>query len=308
MLGKRVKSRLDKLDVLQKQFHQLKQRKHTDCRLDTNTMQSNRQHVLEESLSPFSTANEPHVYTHTSPSTDDETALHQILGHTHPLTDTSTLPQTISETTQRDNLYQQALNSFFSTLPDCHLASTSMATHLTALPPFAPAQLEPTEPVEIESQAAVYFSDPWISDAHDRNDTTIQLPAETRTIMDGAIVEAIEAQSRDTDASGKGPNRNMLEICNEKDISPPMDMELKAYPIGDPLHTDSTRNREVDLQKLGSLHVIMDTIHATAFTNFDELVVYYYTGELSRSVRLAHEQYISRSKRLSGVLRDLVNS
>lgn len=306
MLGKRVKSRLDKLDVLQKQFHQLKQRKQATYGVDAISMQTNRQRLLERSLSPLNTANEPHVYAHASPSTDDETGMHQILGLTHPLTDTPS-SQAISGETRRNDLYQQALSSYFSTLPDCHSVSTSRDTGLAPLSPFAPTQLGPNGLSHVDSQTAVYFSDPWISNAHNTNATTIQLSTDTDTTMDTAIGVAIEPHFRDADKSGKDSNQNTIETCSQKGPPPTMDMEIQPYPAIDSPQADGTQNTEVDLQRLGSLHVIMDTIQATAFASFDELVVYYYTAELSRSARLAHEQHMSRSQRLSGVLRDLVS-
>ncbi|CEJ83180.1 hypothetical protein VHEMI03201 [[Torrubiella] hemipterigena] len=302
---KRVKNRLDKLDVLQKQFHQLKQQKHATCGFDAISIQNNRQRILERCLSPLSTADSPHVYAQTSPSTDDETVMHQILGLPHPSTDTPS-SQAVSGASRRNDLYQQALSSYFLTLPDCRPASPSLGTGLAPLSPFAPTQLGTNGLADMDSQTAVYFSDPWISNAHNTNATTIQLSTETDTSMDSAIGVAIEPQLRDADESGKGSNQDALELSSQRGTPPAMDMEI-PYPTIDSPHADGTQNTEVDLQRLGSLHVIMDTIQATAFTSFDELVVYYYTAELSRSTRLAHEQHISRSQRLSGVLRDLVS-
>lgn len=184
--GKRIKSRLHKLDILQKQFNQLKQRNKSVSALDTLTTHNNRDDCLAKSISPLRMPKESHLprYNPASPpSTVDEIALHQVLNPTSTNGSISSHFHACHKAAQSHT----PLNAFESCFPT-HLDgySVSVGTDPTAAswPPFKPSQPLincPAEPQE--KQTAYHFVDPSNSDvAHEPHPNMTYSPASSQDI------------------------------------------------------------------------------------------------------------------------------
>lgn len=130
-------------------------------------------------------------------------------------------------------------------------------------------------------------------------------PASSQDIIHNLEVTVLDPQLESTDGSREQLRQESalatdkaMGVKNAERHAPSPTLRSGYQEIG-------ARHMVADLQRLGGLHIIIDTLQATVFTNFDDLVLFYYTGELSWSPRLAHEQRLSQSQRLTSVLHGL---
>lgn len=322
-VGQRLKSRLDTLAGLQEKVRQLE--RHSKSGPTTSytaavAAVSNTDSCPAAEAASLANSTSPLIYASclTSPCVDMEITMSKGPDLSPSSANGSSSDSSHSErrsTSGSSDLRLPALGSSFAACPLLH-----------PMPPddwgIAPSRrlLEPQLPFELSLDAAIPrnaggFNHIWpdnpnfcaaehdevpsaINDTSHNGHTVSNLWESNAELWQDIARQPASRDSHTQQASHYGAFANGHKLphsdIKEDELSP------KSQPYRGPIESNQR-----PLQGLGDLLFIMDAVPATRFKSFDDVVLYYYAGDLGRSGRLHHEQSVSRSQHLDRVIKVL---